>query len=299
MLVMRKDEKKGIRAFGALALAVGLLFCAPLASAQTTPAPTPDPAVTANDSSTPQDLIELTRPNTDGKATVKYCNTPEMLPGKSYIWLWDVGPKYTAEMWFSKNIIGDACLTTMGDRGFQVDWNITRYGFLHEVGLYRLSIPVDDIAGNPRAFHRHTLTNITGGGGYTGLYGWFGAAGTPDSIELYINENWAGGDFGMGDTIKMGTIEVDGGIYDIYTRPRRGDRFVQWWSNRRTPRTSGHISYAKHFAAWRRLGMPNATLTRLTFALEARWGVATGGTATYERFSIDKPRPKRRAKAKA
>jgi hypothetical protein len=267
-----------------MAAALSAAFAGP-AAAQLTQA-----EMTANESSTPTDLIELTRPANDGNTTVKYCNPPEMRHGYSYIYLWPVGPKYTAEMWFSRNMDGTACLTNFGDKGFQIDWDLKTYGFLHEVGLYNLSIPVDSIRGNPKARHRHRLSNITGGGGYTGLYGWFGAAGTPDSIELYINENWAGGDFGMGDTTKMGSIEVDGGIYDIYTRPRKGDRFVQWWSNRRTPRERGAISYKKHFDAWRRLGMPNATLTRLTFALEARWGVKTGGSVRYERFSIDMPR---------
>ncbi|QMW24442.1 glycoside hydrolase family 11 protein [Sandaracinobacteroides saxicola] len=246
-------------------------------------------APVADESSTPTDLIERTRPANDGKATVRYCETPDMQRGNSYIYLWPVGKKYTAEMWFSRNFDGTACLTNFGDRGFRIDWDLKTYGFLHEVGLYNLSIPVDSISGNPKARHRHRLSNITGGGGYTGLYGWFGKAGTPDSIELYINENWAGGDFGMGDTIKMGSIEVDGGVYDIYTRPRRGNRFVQWWSNRRTPRESGTISYKKHFDAWRKLGMPNAALTRLTFALEARWGVKTGGSVHYKSFHIDTP----------
>jgi hypothetical protein len=267
--------------------AATLILAAVPSIAQLTPA-----EIAANESSTPSDLIELTRPANDGKTTVKYCNPPQMKRGNSYIYLWPVGKKYTAEMWFSRNMDGIGCLTNFGDKGFQIDWDLKTYGFLHEVGLYNLSIPVDSINGNPKARHRHRLSDITGGGGYTGLYGWFGKAGKPDSIELYINENWAGGDFGMGDTIKMGSITVDGGIYDIYTRPRKGDRFVQWWSNRRTPRTSGTISYKKHFDAWRKLGMPNATLTRLTFALEARWGVKTGGSVKYERFSIDKPRAK-------
>lgn len=127
------------------------------------------------------------------------------------------------------------------------------------------------------------------GGGYTGLYGWFGKAGTPESIELYINDNWAGQPPDMGDCIRLGQIDVDGGSYEIWTRPRKGNRFAQFWSNRTAQRTSGEISYAQHFAAWRKLGLPNATLTRLTFAFEVRWGVPGAGTAHYKSFSIDPP----------
>lgn len=93
----------------------------------------------------------------------------------------------------------------------------------------------------------------------------------------------------MGDCIKLGTIDIDDGTYEIWTRPRKGNRFAQFWSNRTTQRTSGEISYAKHFEAWRKLGLPNATLTRLTFAFEVRWGQPGTGTAHYKSFSIDQP----------
>ena len=52
---------------------------------------------------------------------------------------------------------------------------------LHEVGLYDLAIAVDDIHPDVKGRHVHELRNIQGGGGYTGLYGWFGKAATPAS----------------------------------------------------------------------------------------------------------------------
>ena len=59
---------------------------------------------------------------------------------------------------------------------------------LHEVGLHELAIAVDDIHPDVKSRHVHELRNIRGGGGYTGLYGWFGKAATPASIERYIND---------------------------------------------------------------------------------------------------------------
>ncbi|MBC7889649.1 MAG: glycoside hydrolase family 11 protein [Ferruginibacter sp.] len=204
--------------------------------------------------------------------------------------LWRVGSRYTAETWFSGGIKGEACLTTNGSKSFIIDWNLIKYGFLHEVGLYDLQVPVDLV--NPKASskHKHSFSNITGAGGYTGLYGWFGKAGATDAIEFYINENWVGDTaINMSSCKKMGTITVDGGTYDIYTRPVKGKAFAQWWSNRVSPHTRGKISYAKHFREWRRLGMPDVVLTRLTYAFECTWGAATGGLLKYSTYKIDQP----------
>jgi hypothetical protein len=204
--------------------------------------------------------------------------------------LWRVGDGYTAETWFSGGIKGDACLTTNGSKSFQIDWNLTKYGFLHEVGLYDLKVPVDAVNPKAKGMYSHTFSKITDAGGYTGLYGWFGKAGASDAIEFYINEDWVGNSsINMSSCVKMGTINVDGGTYDIYTRPVKGKAFAQWWSNRTSPRTKGTISYAKHFQEWRKLGMPAVTLTRLTYAFECTWGAVTGGSLKYSSYKIDKP----------
>lgn len=238
----------------------------------------------------PTPMIEVALPAPAPGASFTQCFPDKLKPGHAYLALWPVGGGYTAETWFSQNFKGNrSCLTTVGHTAFQIDWEMQVYGFLHEVGLYDLAIPVDDIRPDVKGRHEHELRNITGGGGYTGLYGWFGKAGTPESIELYINDNWAGEKPNMGDCIRLGSIDIDGGTYEIWTRPRKGNRFAQFWSNRTTQRTSGEISYAKHFEAWRKLGLPNATLTRLTFAFEVRWGMPGSGTAHYKSFSIDKP----------
>jgi hypothetical protein len=203
---------------------------------------------------------------------------------------WKVGKKYHAETWFGNNIKGTASLATFGSNRFQIDWDITEYGFLHEVGLYNLDIPVDSVNPKSKSKYRHKFSNITDAGGYTGLYGWFGEAGTPESVEFYINENWVGKpSIGTGDLIKKGTITVDGATYDIYTRPRNDDKFAQWWSNRTSPRTKGTISYAKHFQEWRKLGLPDINLTRLTYAFECTWGFPSGGSLKYNYFEIDEP----------
>lgn len=202
---------------------------------------------------------------------------------------WSVKNGYTAETWFSGGVKGEACLTTYGSKSFKIDWNILKYGFLHEVGLYGLHVPIDSMNNKATAKFKHAFSNITGTGGYTGLYGWCGKPGATDAIEFYINENWVGGTINMSSCVKMGTVTIDGATYDIYTRPVKDKTFAQWWSNRTSPRTKGKISYAKHFQAWRKLGMPNIVLTRLTYAFECTWGSETGGSLKYSSFSIGKP----------
>ena len=230
---------------------------------------------------------------TTARSDARFCNPPNMTTGTSYGVNWAVARRYKAEMWYSKNNAGTSCLQTRGDKGFQIDWDIQRYGFLHQVGQYGFSIPLSALKGDPKATFRIGRAEFGGSGGYTGLYGWFGKAGAGDTVEFYVNETWGGLPIDMSDCINMGTIEVDGGTYDIYVRPRQGNKGEQWWSNRRTPRTSGTISYARHFAAWRKLGMTDYPLTRVTFALEAHWGSPTNGVVRYDEYSIDRPRARR------
>jgi hypothetical protein len=140
----------------------------------------------------PTPMIEVTFAAPPKGATFTKCIPDNLQPGHAYLALWPVGDGYTAETWFSQNFKGEkSCLTTFGSRAFQIDWEMKVYGFLHEVGLYDLNVPVDSIRPDVKGRHEHELSNISGGGGYTGLYGWFGKAGTPESIELYINDNWA------------------------------------------------------------------------------------------------------------
>jgi len=253
------------------------------------PATAPTDSAMSIAQSGPSELVQEVKAVSDRNATVQFGYPENLKSGCSYSATWKTGD-YTAEIWFSKNFTGSkANLTTVGGKGFRIDWDMQVYGFLHQVGLYDLSIEADSIKENAKASYSHELNDITGGGGYTGFYGWLGDVGKPDAVEFYINENWAGGPINMSDCVKMGSIEVDGGTYEIYTRPRKGNRFVQWWSNRTTPRTSGEISYAKHIQAWLKLGMPNGSLVRLTFCLEVKWGHPSSGSVVYKTFAIDKP----------
>ncbi len=99
-----------------------------------------------------------------------------------------------------------------------------------------------------------------GRNGYLAVYGWNGD-NTNNLVEYYIVENYGSWRPETGQW--MGTVDSDGGTYNIYRTRVYGqpsvlgnnNDFDQFWSVRTTPRSSGIVTTGNHFDAWQRNGM--------------------------------------------
>ena len=115
------------------------------------------------------------------------------------------------------------------------------------------------------------------GNSYLSVYGWL----KNPLVEYYIIESW--GSWKPPGSSSKGTVDSDGGTYDIYQMQRNGPSiegnktFLQYWSVRKTKRTSGTIICANHFNAWEKKGMTIGSLYEVSFNVEAYQ--SSGGSA--------------------
>jgi endo-1,4-beta-xylanase len=170
----------------------------------------------------------------------------------------------TYEIWTDSS---NSCMTNTA-KGFRASWTTANGNYLARKGVR---------PGSTSPIVTYSATYQPNGNSYLAIYGWT----QNPLIEYYIVDSW--GDWRPPGTTAIGSVTVDGGTYDIYQSLRdnkpsiEGTKtFYQYWSVRREKRTSGTITVAPHFEAWKKFGLTMGTFYEVSLVIE---GYQSSGSA--------------------
>ncbi|ANQ52231.2 T9SS type A sorting domain-containing protein [Flammeovirga sp. MY04] len=178
---------------------------------------------------------------------------------------------YTYEYWKDS---GNGCMTLNNGGNFYVSWS----------NIGNLLARKGKRPGVKNQTVTYGANYQPSGNSYLCIYGWT----TSPLVEYYIVESW--GSWRPPGANAKGSVTTDGGTYDIYETTRvqqpsiQGTKtFQQYWSVRRSKRTSGTVTCANHFNAWASLGMNMGNLYEVSFTVE---GYQSSGTCDVYSMSM-------------
>lgn len=184
---------------------------------------------------------------------------------------------YSYELWIDTT--GGSGTMTLNDQGaFDTEWNcsVDRGNFLARRGMdfgeKDKATSIGDIKVDYAASYSQTGQSSGGGNSRLCVYGWM----SDPIAEYYIIEDWINWCPGPDPSVcPAKTVTIDGAQYDIFWIWHEGptikssyDRFKQYFSVRKTKRTSGTITVSEHFKAWENAGMEIGKLYEVALNVE-------------------------------
>ncbi len=186
--------------------------------------------------------------------------------------------EYTYSLWKD---YGTTCMSLKGNGTFECSWENIGNALFREGIKFDCTKTYKQIGSISVEYDVDYQPN---GNSYMCVYGW----SRNPLIEYYIVDSW--GSWRPPGAFSKGTVEIDGGIYDIYETTRVNQpsidgntTFKQFWSVRTSKRTSGTISVTKHFKAWEALGMELGNLYETALTIE---GYQSSGRAEVKTNTV-------------
>ncbi len=190
------------------------------------------------------------------------------------------------ELW-NQDSQGTACMTLGNGALFSGEWEGIQ-NYLARRGLgYDQTQEHQEIGTFYAIYNCNYNPSPASGNSYFSIYGW-----TVEPLaEYYIIEDWQNWIPSMDDNaVLKGTINVNGGIYDIYENTRYNQpsivgntTFQQYFSIRRDVRNNGTINISEHFDKWESLGMEMGKMYEVSFVVE---GYQSNGSFEFTELDL-------------
>lgn len=177
---------------------------------------------------------------------------------------------------------GTGCLNLGSGGNYSISYNLSGSKNLVSGKGWQTGSTTRVVGYNAGVFNPGTNSYLT-------LYGWT----TSPLVEYYIVDNWGTGFTPPGNGAQyMGTVNSDGGTYNIYRTQRvnapsiQGTAtFYQYWSVRTSKRSTGTnntITFANHVNAWRSKGMNLGNMNYQVMATEGFGSVGSSNVTVWQ-----------------